>query len=79
MHKSIKVIVKALEAQGFVVKLAKNGHPMVYLGGRLIATLPSTPSDSRSLPNSLAPLKRAGFQVPGAKVKAKANGKDSTG
>ena len=67
MNKEVKVIIRALEAQGFEVWIPKNQHPTVYRDGRRISTLPSTPSDRRSLLNSLAPLKRAGFILPGQK------------
>lgn len=59
--KEVKKLVKALEAQGFEVKIGKTNHPKVYRDGKLITTLPSTPSDWRSLKNALALLKRAGF------------------
>lgn len=37
---------------------------MVYKDGVLIATFSGTASDRRAFLNSLAPLKRAGFQWP---------------
>jgi hypothetical protein len=64
MHKDLKKIAKALEAQGFEVEETKRGHLMVFRDGRLVATFAGTPSDWRSLKNGLAKLKRAGFDWP---------------
>ncbi|OPC84199.1 hypothetical protein B4N89_27645 [Embleya scabrispora] len=60
-NKEIKNLIKALEAQGFTVVQSKSNHYKVYKGGRLIATLPATPSDRRSLLNCIAVLRRAGY------------------
>ncbi|MFE3202207.1 type II toxin-antitoxin system HicA family toxin [Embleya sp. NPDC059237] len=59
--KDIKKLIKALEAQGFTVVRTKGNHYKVYKGGRLITTLPFTPSDHRSILNCIAVLRRAGF------------------
>jgi len=64
MNKDLRKVIKALEADGFVVEKSKKGHPVVYLNGKKIATFAGTPSDQRSFLNSLAPLKRAGFVWP---------------
>lgn len=64
MDKDLRKIIKALEAQGFDVEINAKGHPMVYRDGALIATFSGSPSDWRSIRNSLAPLKRAGFRWP---------------
>jgi len=64
MHKDLKKIAKALEAQGFTTEETKRGHLMVFRDGRLVATFSGTPSDWRSMKNSLADAKRAGFEWP---------------
>lgn len=64
MDKELRRIAKALEAQGFKVAITKRGHMIVSRDGELIATFSGTASDWRSLRNSLAPLRRAGFRWP---------------
>ncbi|GAB3174297.1 hypothetical protein GCM10027059_46330 [Myceligenerans halotolerans] len=64
MNKDLRKIVKALEAQGFEVDVTARGHIVVSRNGQLIATFSGTASDWRSIRNSLAPLKRAGFRWP---------------
>lgn len=64
MNKDLKKMLKALEDQGFTVTYGRNGHPIIWLDGRKVTTLAGTPSDYRSLKNSLSYLKRAGFQWP---------------
>jgi hypothetical protein len=64
MHKDLKKIAKALEAQGFEVEVTKRGHMLVYRDGRHIATFSGTPSDWRSMKNSLSDARRAGFDWP---------------
>lgn len=64
MDKDLRKIIKALEAQGFETEMTKKGHIVVTRDGELIATFSGTPSDFRSIRNSLAPLKRAGFRWP---------------
>lgn len=64
MDKDLRKIVKALEAQGFVVEVTAKQHVIVSRGGKLIATFSGTASDWRSIRNGLAPLKRAGFRWP---------------
>ena len=60
--KEVRQLIKKLERQGFDVDPSKSGHYKVRKNGRLITTLAGTPSDSRSLKNAMAVLKRAGFQ-----------------
>lgn len=63
MNKELKKLIKELEAQGFTVEVGrKNPHPIVRKDGRRVATLASTPSDSRSWKNGIAALRRAGFR-----------------
>lgn len=64
MDKDLRKIIKALEAQGFDVEVSSRGHIIVSRDGSLIATFSGTASDWRSIRNSLAPLKRAGFRWP---------------
>jgi hypothetical protein len=64
-RKDITEIRKALEAQGFEVKLGGSGHWKVYdPDGHLVGALPSTPSDPRGVRNAIAVLRRAGFVWP---------------
>jgi predicted RNA binding protein YcfA (HicA-like mRNA interferase family) len=66
MSKNVSEIVEQLEAQGFRCRTTRKGHIMVYAPeGHVVTTLPSTPSDTRSLKNAIAVLRRAGFQWKG--------------
>lgn len=62
MNKEVRKLTKELERQGFEVRRAKSNHLKVYKDGRYIATMPSTPSDQRSLKNATALLRRHGFR-----------------
>lgn len=62
MKKDMKKLTKALEDQGFRVRISKRGHILVFNTKGLVATFSGTPSDWRSLKNSMADLKRAGFK-----------------
>lgn len=64
MHKELRKIQKELEAQGFTTQVTKKGHLRVFKNGEWVATFAGTPSDVRSLRNSLADVKRAGFRWP---------------
>lgn len=64
MDKDLRKITKALQAQGFDVEVTKRGHVVVTRDGDLVATFSGTPSDWRSLRNTLARLRRAGFRWP---------------
>lgn len=55
-------LLEKLERQGFEVTRTKKNHYKVFKDGRLVATLPGTPSDWRSLRNCVAVLKKAGFR-----------------
>lgn len=55
-------LLEKLERQGFEVTRTKKNHYKVSKDGRLVATLPGTPSDWRSLRNCVAVLKKAGFR-----------------
>ncbi|MFD7553588.1 hypothetical protein ACFV9E_03490 [Streptomyces sp. NPDC059835] len=62
--KEVKQLIKAIEKQGFRVRPTTKGHYQVYKGDTFVTVLPGTPSDHRSLKNSLTYLRRAGFQKP---------------
>ena len=64
MDKDLRKIVKALRAQGFEVEITTKQHVIVSRDGRVIVVFSGTPSDWRSIRNSLARLKRAGFRWP---------------
>lgn len=64
MDKDLKKIVKALQQQGFTVEVTKNQHVMVFQDGRLVVTFSGTASDWRSMRNSIAAARRAGFEWP---------------
>lgn len=64
MDKDVRKLVKALQAQGFTVAPTSKNHLVVTLGGSRVTTLPSTPSDPRSLRNAIAQCRRAGFVWP---------------
>lgn len=64
MNKDLKKLTKALEDQGFSVRVSKRGHILVFNADGLVATFSGTPSDWRSLKNSMAALRRAGFKSP---------------
>nr|PZN17692.1 MAG: hypothetical protein DIU80_24065 [Chloroflexota bacterium] len=63
--KEIKQLIKALRRQGFGVRTQGCNHPKVYLDGRLVETLPLTPSDYHAFANTIAGLRRAGFVYKG--------------
>lgn len=51
-------------AEGWYYESTQNNHYLVYHpDGYPVTTVPSTPSDWRSLPNALADMKRAGMPV----------------
>ena len=58
----IKELLRKLERQEFTVEKTKKNHYKVFKDGRLVAALPCTPSDWRSLRNCTAALKRAGYR-----------------
>ena len=65
MDKDLRKLIKALEADGYQIVIAKSGHIKVYdEAGRMVAVLSGTPSDWRSRRNELRELKRRGFRWP---------------
>jgi hypothetical protein len=64
MDKDLRKIVRALEDQGFEVRISRKGHVIVSKDGEWVATFAGTVSDWRGFRNSLARAKRAGFRWP---------------
>ncbi|AWN04272.1 HicA-like toxin [Gordonia phage Sour] len=63
MSKDVAKLVAEVEAAGAEVRRAKGQHLKVYLDGHLIGTIPSTPSDWRSLKNARSQLRRNGLGI----------------
>ena len=61
MHKDLRKLVKAAEAQGFGTFTNRKGHLVFTVDGQIVAIFSGTPSDHRSWTNSMARLRRAGF------------------
>lgn len=61
-NKEVKELMRKLESQGFICVPSKKNHIKVYKDERFVATLPSTPSDRRSLKHVLRYLRQAGFR-----------------
>lgn len=62
--KEIKALIKALEDQGWRVEQARSGHYKAFPPdkGQDMVTMPSTPSDHRSLKNTIRDLKHSGYK-----------------
>lgn len=61
-HKSLRKLLRELQSQGFRYELSGRLHWKVFgVDGRMVATLPGTTSDRRSMKNSMSELRRAGF------------------
>lgn len=59
-------LIRELEAQGFTWRTTARHHILVYSpDGNVVTTMPSTPSDHRSMKNCLSQLRRAGFEWKG--------------
>lgn len=61
MRKEERNLIRELERQGATI--VKSNHVKVYRGGLLVAVFPSTPSEYRARKNTIAQLRRAGFDV----------------
>lgn len=62
MNKDIRTLIRSLTAQGFTVEQSRGNHYIVRnADGHRIATLAGSASDTRSMKNSLADLKRGGY------------------
>lgn len=64
MKKDLKKIAEALREQGFEVTVTKKGHLSVARDGRIVAVFSGSASDWRSMRNSIADARRAGFEWP---------------
>ncbi|MBP8880678.1 MAG: hypothetical protein KBG77_06215 [Dermatophilaceae bacterium] len=64
MDKDLKKLIAAIEAEGYTTAPTRRGHVRVYRDGTLITTFSGTSSDWRGVRNSLAPLRRLGFNWP---------------
>ena len=65
-HKSLRKLLRELQRQGFRYELSGRLHWKVFgVDGMMVATLPGTTSDRRSMKNSMknsmSELRRAGF------------------
>lgn len=58
-RKELRPLLKRLQAAGADVRWGGR-HPKVYWAGRFVCTLPGTASDTRSLKNAEAQLRRQG-------------------
>lgn len=61
MKKDIRKLSKELTAQGFQIRTTRREHLLVQRDGVTVAGFAGTPSDHRSIKNSIAQLRRAGF------------------
>lgn len=62
MHKDVRQLCKRLRKMGLEVGEDRS-HVAVRRQGRLLVTLPSTPSDCRWRQNAFADLRRAGVEI----------------
>ena len=60
--KEVKEYMKHLEAQGFECVPTKRNHIKVYLDGKVVTILPSTPSDRRWRKNAERDIRTATFK-----------------
>lgn len=59
--KDTRQLLRKLERQGFRVRMTGGGHYGVSKGDSREIFMPATPSDHRGIKNTLADLKRIGF------------------
>lgn len=63
-NKEVATLLKACASLGAVYsKDGREGHYKITMGGKRIGTVPSTPSDHRSLANTRAQLRKKGLKV----------------
>ena len=62
-RKDIRSLIAEIEAAGGRVVRSRSGHWKVYLGDRLVTSIPATPSDWRGQKNCRALLRRAGIEL----------------
>lgn len=58
----VRDLLRSAEKAGAHIERRRR-HYAVHHGGRIIATVPSTPSDHRSLKNARATIRRAGLSI----------------
>ena len=64
MSKDVRALLKRIEAAGGrVVQGKRNAHRKVYVGPVMVAVLPSTPSDARSLKNAVSNIRKGGLAI----------------
>ncbi|UOG23827.1 hypothetical protein MTX80_23205 (plasmid) [Gordonia amicalis] len=61
--KRTRKLAADLEAAGFTTRVTSKQHLLVMLNGQTVTCFAGTPSDHRSWRNSMAPLKRLGFNA----------------
>lgn len=62
-NRDVRSLIRLIEGAGGHVTLSKRGHFKVYIGRRLVTTLPQAPSDRRGLLNARAAIRRAGLEI----------------
>ncbi len=62
MKKEVKQLLRDLERAGWKSRKTGSGHNLVKSPEGKVVVVCDSPSDSRSLKNSMADLKRAGYQ-----------------
>jgi len=63
VRKEQKELVRRLQDAGFETRTTRSQHLLVLRDGRVVTCFAGTPSDHRSVRNSLAPLRRLGFHA----------------
>lgn len=62
-RKETEQLLTCIRKAGGTLRRSGSGHWKVYLDGRMITTIASSPSDGRSLRNVRAVLRREGMRV----------------
>jgi hypothetical protein len=61
--KEVRRLVKLFVAAGCEVSFSASSHVIIRKGGKVVTVVPSTPSDHRSLSNSVAQARRNGVKI----------------
>lgn len=65
MKREVRELVREAKRQGWRVEQLKSGHIRLYApDGKHIVHVSGTPSDRRTLANTIADMRRYGFQWP---------------
>lgn len=59
--KEVRALIRKVRAAGLTVEMRGSGHIGCLDGDRLVAVFPASSSDWRSVKNTLADLKRRGY------------------